>query len=85
MTRIQCCLTAVVFVAAMGTSTLAQTPAPEPSTAEKVQAWSQKQWNTAKKEWAKDKAKWADCQKQSKDQKLKGRKSWTFLYNCMTG
>lgn len=87
MSRIQCCLMAAVFVAAMGgTSTIAQTPAPEakPTTAEQVETWSRKQWDTAKKEWAKDKAKWADCRKQSSDQKLKGRKSWSFLYTCMS-
>ena len=86
MTRIQCCLMAAVFVALMGTGTLAQAPAPEakPSTVEQVETWSRKQYDAAKKEWAKDKAKWADCRKQSSDQKLKGRKSWSFLYTCMT-
>ena len=54
------------------------------STAAKVETWTRKQWDAAKKEWAKDKAKWADCRKQSGEQKLKGRKSWSFLYKCMT-
>ena len=57
----------------------------EPSTVSQVETWTQKQWNTAKKEWAKDKAKWAGCQKKSDTQKLSGRKSWSFLYQCMTG
>jgi hypothetical protein len=61
------------------------TPAPsEPSTAAKVEKWTKKQWAAAQKEWSKDKAKWADCRKKSKDQKLSGRKSWSFLYNCMS-
>ena len=68
---------------------LAQTPTREPpsSTSSKVDdvsKWTTKQWNRAKTQWAKEKEKWADCQKQSKDQKLTGRKSWSFLASCMT-
>jgi hypothetical protein len=71
----------------------ATTPAPaasaptssKPSAAARVETWTTKQWNAAQKEWAKDKTKWADCRKQSKAQKLSGRKSWSFLYQCMTG
>jgi hypothetical protein len=56
----------------------------KPSTAAEVEKWTTKQWDAAKKEWAKDKKKWADCRKQSREQKLDGRKSWSFLYKCMT-
>ncbi len=56
----------------------------KPSMATQVDTWTTKQWNVAKKEWAKDKIKWSDCQKQSQSQKLEGRKSWAFLYKCMT-
>jgi hypothetical protein len=63
---------------------IAPTPS-KPSAITRVEAWTTKQWNAAKKEWAKDKAKWASCQKQSKAQQLSGRKSWSFLYQCMTG
>ena len=38
----------------------------------------------AQKEWAKDQTKWSDCQKQSGKKHLDGRKSWSFLYSCMT-
>jgi hypothetical protein len=54
------------------------------SKAEDVAKWSTKEWNKAKAQWAKEKDKWADCQKQSKDQGLSGRKSWSFLASCMT-
>src|SRR5262245_2984145 len=66
---------------------LAQATTPSPSTASKiddVSHWTSKQWNHAKAEWAREKEKWADCQKQSKDQNLTGRKSWSFLASCMT-
>jgi hypothetical protein len=56
----------------------------EPSDASKVEKWTKKEWNNAVKEWAKDEAKWAGCQDQSQATKLSGRKSWSFLYRCMT-
>jgi hypothetical protein len=46
--------------------------------------WTSKQWNRTKAEWAKEKEKWADCQRQSRDQDLTGRKRWSFLASCMT-
>jgi hypothetical protein len=69
-----------------------KTPAPAATTpissnssvATQVETWTMKQWDAAKREWAKDKTKWADCEKQSDKQKLEGRKSWSFLYKCMT-
>jgi hypothetical protein len=57
----------------------------KPSTATQIEAWTSTQWEAAKEKWAKDKAKWADCQEQATKQKLEGRKSWSFLYTCMTG
>jgi hypothetical protein len=84
MSHIRRCLMAIALVAAASTGAIAQAPASKPSTAEQVETWSRKQWDAAKKEWAKDKTKWADCRKQSSDQKLKGRKSWSFVYTCMT-
>ncbi len=56
----------------------------KPSIATQVETWTSAQWEAAKEEWAKDKAKWADCQEQSSKQKLEGRKTWSFLYTCMT-
>jgi hypothetical protein len=84
MSRIRFCLTAVVLAAIMSSSAAIAQTSPQPSTATQVEKWTTKQWETAKKEWTKDKKKWADCRKQSRDQKLKGRKSWSFLYKCMT-
>jgi hypothetical protein len=69
----------------------APAPAKEPSTAAKIESkadavakWTVKEWAKAKAQWAKEKEKWAGCQKQSKDQNLSGRKSWSFLASCMT-
>jgi hypothetical protein len=82
---------AVAILAFAGVA-LAQAPAPStPSSpsatstaADDVSKWTSKQWNAAKAKWAKEKDKWADCEKQSKEQKLSGRKSWSFLAMCMT-
>jgi hypothetical protein len=77
---------AILGVAASGL-VFAQTTTPSSPTSSKiddVSKWTSKQWNRAKAEWAKEKEKWADCQKQSKNQNLTGRKSWSFLASCMT-
>lgn len=55
-----------------------------PSTTTKVENWTTKRWNAEKAIWARDKARWGDCRQLSIDQKLTGRKSWMFLYHCMT-
>ena len=55
-----------------------------PSTTAKVENWTKKQWNAAKQKWSQDKAKWNACNQDTKDQKLSGRKSWSYLYDCMT-
>jgi len=51
---------------------------------EDVSKWTQKQWNVAKAKWSEEKTKWNDCQTQAKTKNLSGRKSWQFLYDCMT-
>jgi hypothetical protein len=71
---------------------LAQTPAPSDnskpspvsSAVDDVSKWTSKEWNRARIKWAKEKDKWADCEKHTKEQKLSGRKSWSFLASCMT-
>jgi hypothetical protein len=89
MCIIRSALAAVAILGIIVTSGVApaQTTAPAPTTSSKtddVSKWTTRQWNHAKAEWAKEKQKWAACQKQSKDQKLTGRKSWSFLASCMT-
>ena len=49
-----------------------------------VSKWTRKQWNTAKAKWVEEKDAWNGCQTQAKAQNLAGRKSWQFLYDCMT-
>ena len=93
-------LTTAILAAALSSAAFAQTSASPPATksapatsamdttkpsmSTQVETWTKAQWEAAKKDWAKDTAKWADCQKQSDKQKLEGRKSWPFLYKCMT-
>jgi hypothetical protein len=100
MSRISVCLTAAILAADLSGAAIAQTsasppatkPAPATSAADssrtsiptQFEKWTTGQWEAGKKEWAKETAKWADCQKQSSNQKLEGRKSQPFLYKCMT-
>jgi basic membrane lipoprotein Med (substrate-binding protein (PBP1-ABC) superfamily) len=83
-----------IMIAAMvllATAAIAQTqaqsqPAPKSATSSKIEdisKWTQQQWDAAKEKWSKETAKWSACQKQADDQKLSGRKSWQFLYDCM--
>jgi hypothetical protein len=51
---------------------------------EDVSKWTRKEWNAAKAKWSEEKTQWDDCQTQAKAKKLLGRKSWQFLYDCMT-
>jgi hypothetical protein len=53
------------------------------ATAEEIKNWTKKQWNAAKHEFRKDKDKWTGCRQKSRDQKLTGKASWVFRYNCM--
>ncbi len=82
MSRIHLTVGAAVLAAAITVSAQAQAPA-QPSTTDKVKSWTQKKWNAAKREFAKDKDKWDACNKQATEQHLKGRKSWSFVYDCM--
>jgi hypothetical protein len=54
------------------------------SAAKDASKWTQKEWNAAKAKWVKDKEKWNSCNKEKTDKKLRGRQSWSFIYNCMT-
>jgi outer membrane lipoprotein-sorting protein len=70
----------------------AQKPSSNPSslsataaqTIEDVSKWTRKQWNAAEAKWAQEKDRWNSCQGQAKAQNLVGRRSWQFLYDCMT-
>jgi hypothetical protein len=52
--------------------------------ADDVAKWSKKQWNAAKAKWSQEQTKWDACNKKAADQKLTGRKSWSFIADCMS-
>ncbi len=44
-----------------------------------------KQWQKLEAKFAEQRDKWESCEKQAKDQNIKGRRArWSFLYGCMT-
>jgi len=49
-----------------------------------VSKWTRKQWGAAKAKWVEEKDAWNGCQTQARTQNLSGRRSWQFLYDCMT-
>jgi hypothetical protein len=49
-----------------------------------VSKWTRKQWNAAKTKWVEEKDTWNGCQTRARTQNLSGRRSWQFLYDCMT-
>lgn len=49
-----------------------------------VSKWARRQWHAAKVKWQEERASWDSCQTEARSQNLSGRKSWQFLYDCMT-
>jgi hypothetical protein len=84
--RIKWLLAAAVIAGLVGTGVALSQHSSQPAatTTEKVKTISKREWNKMKEQWAKQTDKWADCNKQSHDQKLSGRKSWSFIASCMT-
>jgi hypothetical protein len=83
-------LTRLVAGASLAQSQTQTQPAPKPAETstmkmeEDVSKWTRKEWNAAKAKWSEEKTQWDDCQTRAKAKKLLGRKSWQFLYDCMT-
>jgi hypothetical protein len=71
------------FAIAIGSSPAHAQSSTISSTADEVKNWTRKKWNAMKREWEKDKAKWNACNEKASDKKLKGKASWSFLYDCM--
>ena len=95
MTRLRTSILSIALLTLVATtSAFAQNQTPPQTTAkptaalstkmEDISNWTKKQWYAAKAKWIKEKVKWADCQTQASEKKLSGRKSWQFLYDCMT-
>jgi hypothetical protein len=82
MSQIRVAIGAALIAATLAVSAQAQTNN-APSTTDKVKQWSQKKWNAAKVELQKNKEKWNTCNAKSTEQHLTGRKSWSFIYDCM--
>jgi hypothetical protein len=49
-----------------------------------VSKWTRRQWHAAKVKWQEERNSWNSCETEAKTQNLAGRKSWQFLYDCMT-
>ena len=72
----------LIVVAALAVGTLSA-QAQAPASSGEPTSWTRKQWNEVKATLEKEKDKWSACRKEQKAQKLRGKKSWAFLYSCM--
>jgi hypothetical protein len=52
--------------------------------ADDVSRWTRRQWNAAKAKWSQERTKWDACNRKATAQKLTGRRSWSFIANCMS-
>jgi hypothetical protein len=95
MPQIRNCLISLVIVSAVAAissvSTVSLAESGNQSLTEKassaakdVSKWTRKEWNAARAKWVKDREKWNGCTKEATDKKLRGRKSWSFIYDCVT-
>jgi hypothetical protein len=95
MTQIRATILSIALLTLFAPASAFAQNQPSPPTAAKPTAalsekmhdisnWSKQQWYAAKAQWVKEKVKWAHCQSQAIEKKLSGRKSWPFLYSCMT-
>ena len=85
MQTIRVLVAAAILAAFVGTGTVSQTMAQSgQSTTEKVKNITKREWNRMKVGWAKEKEKWTRCNREAKDQRLTGRKNWSYVASCMT-
>jgi Ni/Co efflux regulator RcnB len=77
----------LLVAAAVATGTLSLPASAEmarESTTEKVKAMTSTQWKKLQAGYKNEKAKYAACNSKAKAEKLRGRKRWGAIYDCMT-
>lgn len=80
-------ITTLLVAAAVATAALSapvRAEMAQQSTTEKVKTMTKKQWEKLQAGWKKEKDKYAACDAKAKADKLKGRKRWSAMYDCMT-
>ena len=78
----------LLVAAAVATGTLSLPAGAEmakESTTEKVKTMTRVQWMKLQAGYKKEKAKYTACNNKAKADKLRGRKRWGSIYDCMTG
>jgi Ni/Co efflux regulator RcnB len=77
----------LLVAATIATGTLSLPAAAEmarESTTEKVKTMTAAQWKKLQAGYKKEKAKYTACNDKAKAEKLRGRKRWGAIYECMT-
>ena len=78
----------LLVAAAVATGTLSLPASAEmakESTTEKVKTMTAAQWKKLQAGYKKEKEKYTACNNKAKADKLRGRKRWGSIYDCMTG
>jgi hypothetical protein len=77
----------LLVAAAVATGTLSLPASAEmakASTTENIKTMTRAQWMKLQAGYKKEKAKYTACNNKAKVEKLKGRKRWGSIYECMT-
>jgi hypothetical protein len=77
-------LAVAVVAGLVGVALSQRSSQPAATPVDEVKTISKREWNRMKRQWAREADKWATCNRQADDQKLSGRKSWSFIAGCMT-
>lgn len=77
----------LLVAAAVATGTLslpASAEMAQASTTDKIKTMTRAQWMKLQAGYKKEKAKYTACNNKAKAEKLRGRKRWGSIYDCMT-
>ena len=75
----------VAAAVASGTLSLpANAEMAQASTTDKIKTMTRAQWMKLQAGYKKEKAKYTACNNKAKAEKLRGRKRWGAIYDCMT-
>lgn len=90
MFRTTTLLAGAVLAAAILTTPIMTAPvraemAKAETTTDKVKNMTRKEWTKLQAGYQKQKAKYTACNDKAKAEKLRGRKRWGSIYECMTG
>jgi hypothetical protein len=83
LTSLAAAAVAVTMLSVPVSAEMAKAPSNE-STVDKVKNMTRAEWMKLQAGYKKQKAKYTACNNKAKTEKLRGRKRWGSIYDCMT-